>query len=82
MPELAHASAVGREAGRDQLSSNSADQAVKPAEFQRFHVPDEFRRDVGSLLSPGATIIVTADSLRNAAVAQPLTVIETESKGL
>lgn len=66
---------------RVQLSSGKAgDQPVSPTEFQRFHVPDEFRRDVRSILSPGATIIVTPDSLRNAAVAQPLTVIETDSK--
>jgi hypothetical protein len=75
-----------RDAGGDhwsrvQLSSKGGDQSVSPTEFQRFHVPDEFRRDVRSILSPGSTIIVTPDSLQNAAVAQPLTVIETEPNG-
>jgi hypothetical protein len=74
--------AEGDHWSRVQLSSGRAgSQPVSPTEFQRFHIPDEFRRDVRSILSPGATIIVTPDSLRTAAVAQPLTVIETDSKG-
>jgi hypothetical protein len=63
------------------LQLKSGGQSVKPDELQRLHVPDEFRRDVRSVLSPGSTIIVTADSLRTAAVARPLTLIETDSKG-
>jgi hypothetical protein len=79
---LRNRDAEGDHWSRVQLSSAKAgDQPVSPVEFQRFHVPDEFRRDVRSILSPGATIIVTADSLHNAAVAEPLTVIETDSKG-
>jgi hypothetical protein len=78
---LRNRDAEGDHWSRVQLSSKSADQPVSSAEFQRFHVPDEFRRDVRSVLSSGSTIIVTPDSLRNAAVAQPLTVIETDPKG-
>jgi hypothetical protein len=77
---LRNRDAAGDHWSQVQLSSKGANPSVPPAEFQRFHVPDEFRRDVRSVLSPGATIIVTEDSLRNAAVARPLTVIETESK--
>jgi hypothetical protein len=77
---LRNRDAAGDHWSQVQLSSKGVNPSVPPAEFQRFHVPDEFRRDVRSVLSPGATIIVTADSLRNAEVARPLTVIETESK--
>lgn len=79
---LRNRDAAGDHWSRVQLSSGKAgNQPVSPTEFQRFHIPDEFRRDVRSILSPGATIIVTPDTLRNGAVAQPLTVIETDSKG-
>ena len=61
-------------------SGNAGSQSVPSAEFERFHAPDEFRRDVRSILSPGATIIVTADSLRSGGVAEPVTVIETDTK--
>jgi hypothetical protein len=77
---LRNRDASGDHWSRMQLST-SGDRSVSPAEFQRFHVPDVFRRDLRAVLSPGATIIVTADSLRNAGVAQPLTVIETDSQG-
>ena len=71
--------AQGDHWSRVQLSSaKPGNQSVSPAEFERFHVPEEFRRDVRSILSPGATIIVTADSLRSGGMAQPLTVIEAE----
>jgi hypothetical protein len=79
---LRNRDALGDHWSRVQLSSGKAgNQPVSPTEFQRFHIPDEFRRDVRSILSPGATIIVTPDSLRTAAVARPLTLIETDSKG-
>jgi hypothetical protein len=77
---LRNRDAAGDHWSRIQLSSGKAgNQSVSPAEFERFHVPEEFRRDVRSILSPGATIIVTADSLRSGGMAQPLTVIETDS---
>jgi hypothetical protein len=72
--------AAGDHWSRVQLSSARAgNQSVSSAEFERFHVPEEFRRDVRSILSPGAMIIVTADSVRSGGTAQPLTVIETDS---
>jgi Uncharacterized protein conserved in bacteria len=71
--------AAGDHWSRVQLSSTKGGkQSVSPAEFERFHVPEDFRRNVRSILSPGATIIVTADSLRSGSMAQPLTVIETD----
>lgn len=76
---LRNRDAAGDHWSRVQLSSaKSGNQPVSTAEFERFHVPEEFRRDVRSILSPGATIIVTADSLISGGMAQSLTVIETD----
>lgn len=64
---------------RVQLSS-SADESqassVPPSEWQRFRAPESFRRAVAAIVQPGTTVVVTSDSLRSGAIAQPLTVIE------
>lgn len=54
----------------------AADQPVDRSEWQRFKAPEDFRRAVAAIVQPGTTVVVTADSLRSGAVAQPLTVIE------
>ena len=45
----------------------------------RIQVPENFRRAVEAALEPGATVVVTADSLRSGAAGQSLTVIENEA---
>jgi hypothetical protein len=47
---------------------------VDRSEWQRFSTPEEFKKDVAAIVSPGMTVIVTPDSLRSAAA--PTTVIE------
>lgn len=49
---------------------------VEMAEWQQFHAPEAFRRAVGGVLKPGATIIVTADSLVAGSTGAALTVLE------
>lgn len=48
---------------------NASDEPVPAAEWKRFATSDGFRRAVAAILQPGATLIVTADSLRPAASA-------------
>jgi hypothetical protein len=50
------------------------DQQVSPAEWQRFVAPDTLKKAVAGIVSPGMTIVVTADSLRTAAA--PVMVLE------
>jgi hypothetical protein len=65
---------------RVELSPGAASSATVPAsEFGRFHIADEFRSAIRSILQPGATIVVTADSLSSGGTAQPLTVMEAQS---
>jgi hypothetical protein len=60
---------------RLQLSAQSATgQEIDRAEWQRFAAPDAFKKDVASIVAPGMTIVVTADSLRSAAA--PTNVLE------
>jgi hypothetical protein len=42
----------------------------------RIHVTDDFRRAVEAVLQPGATVVVTQDSLGNAGAGRPMTVVE------
>lgn len=66
--------AAGQHWTRVQLASAKAAHArVPPEEWQRFRAPDEFRRNVASIVAPGTTIVVTADSVRPGA---SLTVLE------
>jgi hypothetical protein len=64
---------------RVQLSNESAaNQRVPRDEWRRFHAPNEFRRAVASVVQPGTTVVVTADSLRAGAPVVPVTLIESE----
>lgn len=49
---------------------------VPRSEWQRFHAPESFRQAVAAIVQPGTTVVVTADSLRSGAVAQPVTLME------
>lgn len=63
---------------RLRLSAKGAsDEPVAPSEWQRFSVPEAFKKAVASLVKPGMTIVVTPDSLRTAAA--PVTVLESGS---
>jgi hypothetical protein len=46
----------------------------------RIDVPDSLRKLIGPLLTPGTTVIVTADSLQSEPPSQSLTVIDTEAR--
>lgn len=75
--------ASGQHWMRVQLSPSQADdQSVPPAEWQRFKAPEAFRKEVAAIVEPGTTVVVTADSLKSGAIAQPVTVIEGGVKGL
>ena len=65
---------------RLRLSNGAASQHIGPEEWQKFVAPEAFKRDIAAILEPGTTIVVTVDSLRSGAVAQPLTVIEDEPR--
>lgn len=56
---------AGRHWYRLQLSdSASADEIVPPEEWRRFHAPEAFKRSIEEILLPGATIVVTPDSVK------------------
>lgn len=57
------------------------DSAVPRSEWQRFKAPESFRKAIASIVKPGTTIVVTEDSLRSGATAQPVTVMEGGAKG-
>lgn len=60
---------------RLQLSrTRSRDEQVPSSEWQRFETSDAFKSAVAALVTPGMTIVVTPDSLRNAVA--PVTVLE------
>lgn len=67
-----------REWLRIDLGEGDPTQSVADEEWQRFHVPDSFRDAVATIVQPGATIIVTSDSLKASATGRGLTVIENE----
>lgn len=54
---------------------DTADQVPRD-EWQRFEADPEFKRAVASVIRPGTTIVVTADSLQQGASRTALTVIE------
>jgi len=61
---------------RMQLDSATAAADVRPTEWQRFHSPDAFRKDVASVVDLGTTVVVTSDSLEASATGVPVTVLE------
>lgn len=46
----------------------------------RLHMPEEFRHDLLGVLGPGATLLVTRDTLNNSGTGRTLTVITTDAK--
>ena len=73
---LRNVDAQGQHWIRMQLSSEDAvGQLVSREEWGRFHAPDQFRRAVAAIVVPGTTVIVTTNSLRPGAIAEPVTVI-------
>ena len=61
-------------------SAAGSDQPVAREEWQRFHAPAGFRREVAGIVRAGTTVVVTSDSLVSGAVAAPVTVMDAESK--
>jgi len=53
--------------------------AVSPDERARLHIPERFRRSLAAILQPGATAVVTADSLQQGDTGEQLTVIAGET---
>ena len=72
--------AAGQHWIRIQLDSESSAIEVPKQEWQRFRAPEEFRKDVASIVAPGATIVVTPDSLQASAAGTPVTVLENAGK--
>jgi hypothetical protein len=72
--------AKGQNWVRVALAGDSSGEPISTAEFQRFRADPEFRRNVAAIVGPGTTVVVTPDSLKSGGVAQPLTLIEAESK--
>lgn len=61
------------------LSGDSAaGERVPREEWQRFHASEDFRQAVASIVKPGMTIVVTADSLRPGGPASPFNLIEAD----
>jgi hypothetical protein len=58
----------------------SADLELTPAERARVRLPEGFRLLLDAILAPGATLLVTRDSLRSSGTGQRLTVITAEEK--
>ena len=52
-------------------------QSDEADEFRgQIHVADDFRRSVEAILQPGATVVITQDSLRRSGTGQPVAVLE------
>lgn len=65
--ELRSVDAAGQHWVRLQLSAiPRSDEQVSPEEWQRFVVPESFRKAISGIVSPGMTIVVTPDSLDSA----------------
>jgi hypothetical protein len=58
------------------LGSEAGNSAVQPQEWKRFRAPEQFRKLVASVIVPGTTIVVTADSLKQGETGTALTVLE------
>jgi hypothetical protein len=74
---LASVDAQGRHWLRLPLSSDrSVADPVPRREWQRYHAADEFKQAVAGIVEPGATIVVTEDSIRSGALPKPAALIE------
>lgn len=62
---------------RLQLDGGTATE-VERSEWQRFRAPGQFRQLVAQIVTPGTTVVVTADSLKAGATGSPATVLEGE----
>ena len=56
-----------------QMSAGAGDMTAD--ERARAHLPETFRHDLDSVLAPGATLLITRDSLRTSGTGQKLTVL-------
>jgi len=72
--------AKGQNWVRVALGGDKSSEPISIAEFQRFKADPVFRRNVAGIVTPGATVVVTEDSLKSGGVAQPLTLIEAEPR--
>lgn len=70
----------GRRWLRIPLPGQTVDPKATPELRGRIQAPDEFRRKVESVLAPGATVVVTPDSLRAGHSAQSVTLVESDSE--
>jgi hypothetical protein len=58
------------------LGGNRDETPVEPGEWKRFRAPDRFRQLVAAIVTPGTTVVVTADSLKQGETGTALTVLE------
>jgi hypothetical protein len=72
--------AKGQNWVRVALGGDKSSQPISTAEFQRFKADPGFRHDIISIVGPGSSIVVTADSLKSGGLAQPMAVIEADQK--
>ena len=72
---LQSADGAGRHWLRIALPGQAPGQQVTAQEGQRFNVAEAFRAQVLAILQPGATVLVTGDSLRSGGTGHELTVI-------
>ncbi|SNS66038.1 L,D-transpeptidase catalytic domain [Sphingomonas laterariae] len=52
-----------------------------PEERERLRLPEDFRAQLAGILAPGATVVLTGDSLRSGGAGKKLTVIKSEDEG-
>jgi hypothetical protein len=62
------------------LPGQSTAPPARSAAEARLQMPEAFRRSLTTLLAPGATVVVAADSLRSAGAGKPLTVMTGEDR--
>lgn len=57
-------------------SGETPEEEVAPEEWQRFKAPEQFKRAVAAVVSPGTTVVVTADTLNDGETGSPVTILE------
>lgn len=73
--------ATGQKWVRLDLADTPEGQEVPRGEWARFRAPDQFKKEIASLVRPGTTIVVTGDSLEAGATGEAVTVLEDDSVG-